>query len=114
MATKRKKWKSINKIVMSRIESSADEEFCNIEAFSGAESSGASNDSPYREQNQCDESEEANVTDEEECYHAVIDSDSEESDFVNSDSSIDDNEVRGSDDNNKNDIQVNDQQQLCR
>ena len=99
---------------MSRIESSADEEFCNTEAFSGAESSGASNDSPYREQNQCDESEEANVTDEEECYYAITDSDSEESDFVNSDSSIDDSEARGSDDNNINDIQVNDQQQLCR
>ena len=114
MTTKRKKWKSINKIVMSRIESSADEEFCNTEAFSGAESSGASNDSPYREQNQCDESEEANVTDEEECYYAITDSDSEESDFVNSNTSIDDNEASGSDDNTINDIQVNDQQQLCR
>ena len=37
---------------MSRIESSVDEKFCNTEAFSGAESS---NDSPYGEQNQCDE-----------------------------------------------------------
>ena len=34
---------------MSKIESSADEEFCNTEAFSGAESTGASNDSSYRE-----------------------------------------------------------------
>ena len=81
MATKRKKWKSINKIVMSRIESSADEEFCNAEVFSGAESSGASNDSPYREQNQCDESGEDNATDEEECCYAITDSDSEESYF---------------------------------
>ena len=56
VTTKSKKRKAINKIVMSRIESSADEEFCNAEVFSGAESSGASNDSPYREQNQCDES----------------------------------------------------------
>ena len=77
MATKRKKWKSIYKIVMSITESSADEEFCNTKAFSGAESSWASNDSPYREQNQCDESEEANVTDEEQCYYAITDSDSE-------------------------------------
>ena len=77
MTTKKKKWKSINKIVMSRIESSTDEEFCNTKVFGGAESSGASNDSPYREQNQCDESEEANVTDEEQCYYAITDSDSE-------------------------------------
>ena len=99
---------------MSRIESSVDEEFCNTEAFSGAESSGASNDSPYREQNQCDESEEDNVTDEEECYDAITDSDNEESDFINSNSSIDDNGGRGSNDDNINDFQVNDQQQLCR
>ena len=63
MATKRKKWKSINKIVMSIIESSADEEFCNAEDFSGAESSGASNDSLYREHNQRDESGEDSAAD---------------------------------------------------
>ena len=100
---------------MSRIEFSADKEFCNAEAFSGAEFSGASNDSPYREQNQCDESEEDNVTDEEECYYAITDTDSEESYFVNSDDgSSDENEGRDSDDNNINNFQVNDQQHLCR
>ena len=112
MATKRKKWKSMNKIVMSRTESSSDEEFCNAEVLSGAESSGASNDSPYREQNQCDESEEDNATDEEECYYAITDSDSEESYFVNSDGSSDKNEGRDSDDNNINNFRLNDQLQL--
>ena len=99
---------------MSRIKSSADEKFCNVEAFSGAESSGASIDSPYREQDQNDESEERNVTDEEACYYAITDSDSKESYFVNSDGSCDENKGRDSDDNNINDFQVNVQQQLCR
>ena len=97
---------------MSRIESRADE-FCNAEVFSGAESSGASNDSPSREQNQCDKSGEDNATDEEECY-TITDSDSEESYFVNSDGSSDENEGRDSDNNYVNNFQVNDQQQLCR
>ena len=95
---------------MPRIESSADEEFCNAEAFSGAESSGDSNDSPYREQNQCDESDEDNAADEEECYYAITDSDNEERYFVNSNGSSDENEGRESDGNNINNFQLNDQQ----
>ena len=98
---------------MSRIKSSADEKFCNAEAFSGAESSGASIDSPYREQNQNDESEEDNATDEEACYYAITGSDSEESYFVNSDGSSDENKGRDSDDNKTND-NVNVQQRICR
>ena len=86
----------------------------NAEAFGGAESSGTSSDSPYREQNQFDESEDDSATDEQEYYYAITDSDSEKSDFVNSDGSSDNDGGRGSDDNNINNFQVNDQQQLCR
>ena len=86
----------------------------NAEAFSGAESSGTSNDSPYREQNQFDESEDDSATDKQEYCYAITDSDSEKSDFVNSDGSSDNDGGRGSDDNNINNFQVNDQQQLCR